>query len=231
MSPGQLRVYLGAAPGVGKTYKMLEEGHRRAERGTDVVIGFVECHARKCTEALTDGLELIPRTTITYRGAQFTEMDLDAILARRPEVVLVDELAHTNIPGSRNAKRWQDIQVLLDAGITVLSTVNIQHLESINDVVRQITGVPQRETVPDEIVRRADQIELVDMAPEALRRRLAHGNVYKPDKIDAALGNYFRIGNLTALRELALLWMADKVDEQLDRYRAQHHIQAAWETR
>jgi two-component system, OmpR family, sensor histidine kinase KdpD len=228
---GQLRVYLGAAPGVGKTYKMLEEGHRRQGRGTDVVVGFVECHGRKNTEALLAGLEVMPRRTITYRGAEFTEMDLDGVLARRPDVVLADELAHTNVPGSRNAKRWQDIQELLDAGITVLSTVNIQHLESINDVVRQITGVPQRETVPDEIVRRADQIELVDMTPEALRRRMAHGNIYKPDKIDAALGNYFRIGNLTALRELALLWVADKVDEQLDRYRAEHRIQATWETR
>jgi two-component system sensor histidine kinase KdpD len=231
MSPAQLRVYLGAAPGVGKTYKMLEEGRRRAARGTDVVIGFVECHGRTHTEALCHGLETVSRKTISYRGARFSEMDLDAILARGPEVVLVDELAHTNVPGSRHAKRWQDIQELLDAGITVLSTVNIQHLESINDVVQQITGVPQRETVPDEIVRRADQIELVDMAPDALRRRMAHGNIYRPDKIDAALGNYFRIGNLTALRELALLWVADKVDDQLDRYRTEHHIQATWETR
>jgi two-component system, OmpR family, sensor histidine kinase KdpD len=228
---GQLRVYLGAAPGVGKTYKMLEEAHRRRERGTDVVIGYVECHGRKHTEALVEGLEVIPRATIDYRNASFTEMDLDAVLARRPEVALVDELAHTNVPGSRNVKRWQDIQELLEAGITVITTVNIQHLESLNDVVHEITGVPQRETVPDEIVRRAEQIELVDMTPEALRRRMAHGNVYKPEKIDAALGNYFRVGNLTALRELALLWLADKVDDQLDRYRAEHHIDATWETR
>jgi two-component system, OmpR family, sensor histidine kinase KdpD len=231
MSSGQLRVYLGAAPGVGKTYKMLEEGHRRKDRGTDVVVGLCECHGRPHTEALRAGLEEVPRKTVVYRGATFTEMDVDAILARRPEVVLVDEMAHTNVPGSRNAKRWQDIQELLDAGITVISTLNIQHLESINDVVQQITGIPQRETVPDEIVRRAQQIELVDMTPEALRRRMAHGNIYKPEKIDAALGNYFRVGNLTALRELALLWVANKVDEQLDRYRAEHHIQATWETR
>ncbi len=231
MSQAQLRVYLGAAPGVGKTYKMLEEGHRRKDRGTDVVVGFVECHGRRHTEALVEGLAEVPRKTVVYRGASFTEMDVDAILARRPEVVLVDELAHTNVPGCRNAKRWQDIQELLDARITVISTVNIQHLESINDVVHQITGVPQRETVPDEIVRRADQIELVDMTPEALRRRMAHGNIYRPEKVDAALGNYFRVGNLTALRELALLWVADKVDEQLDRYRTEHHIQATWETR
>ena len=231
MSQGQLRVYLGAAPGVGKTYKMLEEGNRRAERGTDVVVGYVETHGRPHTEAMVGDLEVVPRTTVSYRGVTFTEMDVDAILARRPEVVLVDELAHTNVPGSRNAKRWQDLQELLDAGITVIATLNIQHLESINDVVQQITGIPQRETVPDAVVRRAEQIELVDMTPEALRRRMAHGNIYKPEKIDAALGNYFRIGNLTALRELALLWVADKVDEQLDRYRADHQIQATWETR
>jgi len=153
------------------------------------------------------------------------------VLARRPQVAVVDELAHTNIPGSRNAKRWQDIEELLDAGITVLSTVNVQHLESLNDVVETITGVPQRETVPDQVVRAAEQVELTDITPEALRRRMAHGNVYAPDKIDAALGNYFRVGNLTALRELALLWLAEKVDEQLDRYRNEHGIASTWETR
>lgn len=231
MAKGQLRVYLGAAPGVGKTYRMLEEGQRRQERGTDVVVGYVETHGRKHTQALLDGLEVVPRQTVSYRGSTFEEMDVDAVLARRPAVVLVDELAHTNIPGSRNAKRWQDIDTLLDAGMTVITTLNIQHLESINDVVRQITGVPQRETVPDEMVRSAEQIELVDMTPEALRRRMAHGNIYRPDKVDAALGHYFRIGNLTALRELALLWLADKVDDELDTYRAQHEISDAWETR
>jgi two-component system, OmpR family, sensor histidine kinase KdpD len=231
MSRGQLRVYLGAAPGVGKTFKMLEEGHRRKERGTDVVIGYVESHGRPRTEALVEGLEVVPRATLTYRGSTFTEMDLDAVLARRSDVALVDELAHTNVPGSRNAKRWQDIEELLEAGIDVITTVNIQHLESLNDVVEAITGVPQRETVPDEVARQAEQIELVDMTPEALRRRMAHGNIYKPDKIDAALGNYFRVGNLTALRELALLWLADKVDDQLDRYRTEHHIERTWEAR
>src|SRR5690348_16302038 len=165
MGHGQLRVYLGAAPGVGKTYKMLEEGHRRKGRGTDVVVGFVETHGRPRTAALVAGLEVVPRTSITYRGSTFTEMDLDAVLARNPEVVLVDEMAHTNVPGSRNAKRRQDILVLLEAGITVLSNVNIQHLESLNDVVEQVTGVTQRETVPDAVVRQADQIELVDMTP------------------------------------------------------------------
>ncbi len=231
MATGQLRVYLGAAPGVGKTYRMLEEGHRRAERGTDVVVGYVETHDRKHTAALVDGLEVVPRRRIVHRGGEYTEMDVDAVLARRPEVALVDELAHTNIPGSRHAKRWQDVQVLVDAGITVITTLNIQHLESLNDVVAQITGVTQRETVPDAVVRAAEQIELVDMTPEALRRRMAHGNVYASDRVDAALGNYFRVGNLGALRELALLWLADKVDEQLDDYRADHRIDATWETR
>jgi two-component system sensor histidine kinase KdpD len=228
---GQLRVHLGAAPGVGKTYKMLEEGQRRRERGTDVVVGYVETHGRAQTEAMIADLEVLPRRTVSYRGASFTEMDVDAVIARGPEVVLVDELAHTNVPGSRNTKRWQDIEELLDAGITVLTTVNVQHLESINDIVRQITGVPQRETVPDEVVRRADAIELVDMAPEAIRRRRAHGNIYKAEKIDAALGNYFRVGNLTALRELALLWLADKVDDELEKYRASHNISDTWEAR
>ncbi|MFD0787108.1 histidine kinase, partial [Micromonospora azadirachtae] len=231
MSRGELRIYLGAAPGVGKTYAMLEEAHRRAERGTDVVIGLVETHGRKQTAGMIGGLEQVPRRTVDYRGAEFTEMDVDAVLARRPEVAVVDELAHTNVPGSRNGKRWQDVQELLDAGIDVLSTVNVQHLESVNDVVAQITGTVQRETVPDEIVRAAEQVELVDMTPEALRRRMAHGNIYRPDKIDAALGNYFRVGNLTALRELALLWLADKVDEQLGRYRDQQGIAETWEAR
>ncbi|MEV6798296.1 DUF4118 domain-containing protein [Micromonospora rifamycinica] len=231
MSRGELRIYLGAAPGVGKTYAMLEEAQRRAERGTDVVVGFVETHGRQHTAAMLGDLEQVPRRTITYRGVEFTEMDLDAVLARRPEVVVVDELAHTNVPGSRHDKRWQDVQELLDAGISVLTTVNVQHLESINDVVAQITGTTQRETVPDEVVRGAEQVELVDMTPEALRRRMAHGNIYRPDRIDAALGNYFRVGNLTALRELALLWLADKVDDQLDAYRSQQGISATWEAR
>jgi two-component system, OmpR family, sensor histidine kinase KdpD len=228
---GVLRVYFGAAPGVGKTYAMLAEGHRRADRGTDVVIGYVECHGRARTEQQLGALELIPRLTRSYRGAEFTEMDLDAILARRPRLVLVDELAHTNVPGGRNAKRWQDVEELLAAGISVITTVNVQHLESLNDVVEKITGITQRETVPDAVVRAADQIELVDMSPESLRRRMAHGNVYRSDKVDAALANYFRVGNLTALRELALLWLADRVEEGLKRYREQHRITETWETR
>jgi two-component system, OmpR family, sensor histidine kinase KdpD len=228
---GHLRIYLGSAAGVGKTYALLSEGHRRVERGADVVVALAEAHGRPHTSALVDGLEVIPRARLEYRGATFEEMDLDAVLARRPHIALVDEFAHTNVPGSRNEKRWEDVEELLDAGIDVISAVNIQHLESLNDVVEKITGVPQRETVPDAIVRAADQVELVDMTPEALRRRMAHGNIYPPEKIDAALTNYFRSGNLSALRELALLWLADKVDEGLQRYRIEHKIQAAWEAR
>jgi two-component system, OmpR family, sensor histidine kinase KdpD len=231
MARGRLRIYLGAAPGVGKTVGMLDEGHRRAERGTDVVVGLCETHGRAHTAALVQGLEVVPLKTLEYKGAQLSEMDLDALLARHPEVALVDELAHTNVPGSRNEKRWQDIDELLDAGIDVISTVNIQHLESLNDAVTSITGVVQRETVPDEVVRAADQIDLVDMSPEALRRRMAHGNIYRPEKVDAALANYFRVGNLSALRELALLWLADKVDAGLEGYRAAHGITQNWPTR
>ncbi|RVX44497.1 two-component system sensor histidine kinase KdpD [Nonomuraea polychroma] len=228
---GRLRVYLGAAPGVGKTFAMLSEARRARERGKDVVVGFVETHGRARTARLLDGLEILPRKTMAHGGARFTELDPAAVIARAPAVALIDELAHTNVPGSRNPKRWQDVDEILDAGIDVISTVNIQHLESLKDVVEEITGVPQRETVPDEVVRRADQIELVDMAPEALLRRMAHGNVYPPERVDAALANYFRVGNLTALRELALLWVAGKVDEQLDRYRTEHSIRGTWETR
>ncbi|MFF8536972.1 ATP-binding protein [Streptomyces sp. NPDC015532] len=231
MARGKLRIYLGAAPGVGKTYAMLSEAHRRVERGTDCVVAFVEHHHRPRTEVMLHGLEQVPRKELEYRGGVFTEMDVDAVLRRAPAVALVDELAHTNVPGSRNAKRWQDVEELLAAGVDVVSTVNIQHLESLGDVVESITGVRQRETVPDEVVRRADQIELVDMSPPALRRRMAHGNIYKPDKVDAALSNYFRPGNLTALRELALLWVADRVDEYLNEYRSEHRVSKIWGSR
>jgi two-component system, OmpR family, sensor histidine kinase KdpD len=230
-SRGQLRIYLGSAAGVGKTFAMLNEGHRRQERGTDVVVGYIEAHGRPHTLEQVGDLEVIPRVSLPYRGTFFEEMDLDAVLARHPDVALVDEFAHTNVPGSRNEKRWQDVSQMLDAGIDVISAMNIQHLESLNDVVEKITGVPQRETVPDAVVRAADQVELVDMTPEALRRRMAHGNIYKADKVDAALTNYFRIGNLSALRELALLWLADKVDEGLQRYREAHDIHTTWEAR
>ena len=228
---GELRIYLGAAPGVGKTYAMLGEAHRRLERGTDVVAAVVETHGRKRTADLIEGIETIPPRYIEYRGTRFAELDVPAVLARNPQVVLVDELAHTNTPGSKNPKRWQDVEELLDAGITVISTVNVQHLESLNDVVAQITGIEQKETIPDEIVRSAAQIELVDITPEALRRRLSHGNVYAPERVDAALSNYFRPGNLTALRELALLWLADQVDAALAKYRAENKITDTWEAR
>jgi two-component system, OmpR family, sensor histidine kinase KdpD len=231
MSRGRLRIYLGAAPGVGKTFAMLNEGWRRKERGTDVVVGYVEDHGRANTRAQLRDLEIVARRAVSCRDQVFEEMDVDAVLSRRPAVALVDELAHTNVAGSAHPKRWQDVEELLAAGIDVISTVNIQHLESLNDVVQRITGVTQRETIPDSIVRTADQVELVDMDPEALRRRMAHGNIYGADQVDAALSHYFRVGNLSALRELALLWMADKVDEGLHDYRDRHGISEPWETK
>ncbi|MGQ7295148.1 DUF4118 domain-containing protein [Quadrisphaera sp. KR29] len=234
MRRGRLRVYLGAAPGVGKTVAMLGEGRRRAERGQDVVVAVVETHGRAHTAAAAEGLEHVPRRRLAHPaspGTVLEEMDVDAVLARTPRHALVDELAHTNAPGSRHAKRWQDVEELLAAGIDVTTTVNVQHLESLNDVVAQITGVRQRETVPDDVVRSADAVELVDMSPQALRRRLAHGNVYAAERVDAALSNYFRVGNLTALRELALLWTADRVDAALALYRAEQGIDAPWGAR
>jgi len=231
MARGKLRVLLGAAPGVGKTYAMLDEGRSLKEAGQDVVVGVVETHGRPATEAMTEGLEILPRRIYNYRGVELSEMDVEAILARSPDVVLVDELAHTNAPGSRHEKRWEDVDELLDAGIDVISTVNIQHIESLNDVVEDITGVIQRETIPDEILRAANQVEVVDLAPQALRDRLAAGHVYTAERIDAALSNYFRLGNLTALRELALRWVADEVDTALLDYRNQHGIDNSWEAR
>ncbi len=210
---------------------MLNEGWRRQHRGTEVVVGLVETHGRPSTAAQIRDLEVIPPRKVEYRGVSLEEMDIDAILARHPEVALIDEMAHTNAPGSRNDKRWQDIEELLDAGIDVISTLNVQHLESLNDVIEKITGVIQRETIPDAIVRSAEQIELVDMTPEALRRRMAHGNIYRPDQVDAALANFFRVGNLAAIRELALLWMADRVEEGLSEYRERHGISSPWETK
>ncbi|WP_448062624.1 DUF4118 domain-containing protein [Cellulomonas hominis] len=231
MGRGRLRVLLGAAPGVGKTYAMLEEGRDLVAQGRDVVVAVVETHGRAPTAALLDGLPVVPRAHLEHRGVTLSELDLDAVLARRPQVALVDELAHTNAPGSRHLKRWEDIDDLLAAGIDVVTTVNIQHIESLNDVVHTITGVPQRETIPDTVLRAADQIELVDLAPQALRDRLAGGNVYPAERVDAALSNYFRLGNLTALRELALLWLADEVDSALRIYRAEHAIDRPWEAR
>ncbi|WP_269144723.1 ATP-binding protein [Georgenia wutianyii] len=228
---GRLTVYFGAAPGVGKTYAMLDEAHRRRTRGVDVVVGYVETHGRAPVVALLEGLEVLPRQELTYRGQSFTELDTQAVLRRSPRVVLVDELAHTNVPGSAHARRWQDVEELLDAGMDVVTTVNVQHLESLNDDVEAVTGVRQRETVPDHVVRQAYQIQLIDLAPEALRRRLAHGNIYRADQIDASLSSYFRLGNLTALRELALLWLADRVDDALISYRREHAISRTWPTR
>jgi len=222
---------LGAAPGVGKTYAMLEEGRRLRDGGRDVVVAIVETHGRAATGALVEGLEVIPRRDVDHGGVALDELDLDAVLARSPELALVDELAHTNAPGSRHAKRWEDVETLLAAGIDVISTVNIQHIESLNDVVRQITGVVQRETIPDAVLRSADQVERVDLAPQALRDRLSDGVVYPAARVDAALSNYFRLGNLTALRELALLWLADEVDSALQRYRAEKGIAAPWNAR
>ncbi|KGJ72252.1 histidine kinase [Cryobacterium roopkundense] len=231
MKRGRLRVLLGAAPGVGKTYTMLEEGRRLRDAGKDVVVAVVETHGRAATAVMLEGLEVVPRITVEHRGVELTDLDLGAVLARRPDIALVDELAHTNAPGSVHAKRFQDVEAILDAGIDVISTVNIQHIESLNDVVEQITGAPQRETLPDSVLRRADQVEVVDLAPQALRDRLAEGHVYPAARIDAALSNYFRLGNLTALRELALLWLADEVDTALQAYRTEHGIDSKWEAR
>ncbi len=231
MKRGRLRVLLGAAPGVGKTYEMLQEGRRLRDEGRDVVIAVVETHGRAATAAQAEGLPLVPRRAVEHRGVTLSEMDLDAVLVRHPDLALVDELAHTNAPGSRNPQRWADVEELLAAGIDVITTVNVQHIASLNDVVQRITGVVQRETVPDGVVRRADQIEVVDVAPQALRDRLSAGVVYPAERIDAALSNYFRLGNLTALRELALLWLADEVDSALRAYRADHGIEGSWQAR
>ena len=228
---GRFRIYLGAAAGVGKTYAMLNEGHRRLGRGTDAVVGFVECHGRQRTEQMIEGLEVVPRKEVDYRGSHLEEMDLDAVLSRRPQVVLVDELAHTNVPGSgRNGKRWQDVQEILAAGIDVITTVNIQHLESIADEVEHMTGARVRERVPDWVVRKADQIELVDSSPEQLRRRMLHGNIYPQERVSLALSNFFRVDNLTALRELALRFLADETDEDLLEYLRRHDSKVVWET-
>lgn len=228
---GHFRIYLGAVAGVGKTYAMLNEGRRRRSRNADVVVGFVECHGRKLTEELLNGLEIVPRKQIYYRGAVFAEMDLDAVLKRCPKVALVDELAHTNVPGSgRHAKRYEDVLEILEAGIDVVTTLNIQHLESIADAVEQMTGSQVRERVPDWVVRKADQIELVDSSPEQLRRRMLHGNIYPKDKIPQALTHFFRTDNLTALRELSLRFLADETEEDLLEHLQRNQENGLWET-
>jgi two-component system sensor histidine kinase KdpD len=213
---GRLRVYLGMAPGVGKTYKMLDEGHRRVARGTDLVVGFVEPHGRPRTIELLEGLEIVPRRRIEYRGVVVEEMDTEAIIERHPTVALVDELAHTNVPGSARAKRWEDVEVIRDAGIHVVSTMNVQHLEGVADAVATITGAPVNERLPEEVLLGADEIELVDMSPHALRQRMKHGNVYPPERAQVALERFFTEANLTALRELALRLVAQRVEGQLE---------------
>ena len=228
---GRFRVYLGVAAGAGKTLAMLEEGHRRRQRGADVVIGFVECHGRPVTEARMAGLETVPRQVVEYRGTRFEEMDLDRVLSRQPQVALVDELAHTNLPGSgRHDKRWEDVLDLLDAGISVITTVNIQHLESLADAVERITGARVRERVPDWVVRRADQIELIDSSPEQLRRRMLHGNIYPAEQVPQALAHFFRAGNLAVLRQLALWFLAGETGEGLLEHLARYQSGIPWET-
>ena len=207
---------------------MLNEGHRRENRGTDVVAGYVETHGRPMTQAQLGDLEVIPRKKISYRGVTLEEMDTEAIIARHPKVALIDELAHTNVPGSKHPKRYQDVEEILDAGIDVVTTLNIQHLESLNDLVASITGVRVRETLPDWILDQADEVELIDISPHALRQRMKHGNIYPSERIDAALNNFFREGNLTALRELALRRTAEKTEAQLEQYMTEHHISQPW---
>ncbi|HEY5541063.1 MAG TPA: universal stress protein [Coriobacteriia bacterium] len=226
--PGSHKVFLGYAAGVGKTYTMLAEAQRRRSRGEDIVIGYVEPHLRPDTLALVDGLEIVPPKQIEYQGATFTELDTDAVIARHPTTVLVDELAHTNVPGTRHEKRWQSVEELLDAGINVLSTVNVQHLESLNDVVCTITGVCVRETVPDRVLDEAEEVELIDVPPDALLNRLRRGAIYAPEKVDQALSNFFRRGNLVALRELALRKAAEEVDDDLEEFMATHDVDKTW---
>src|SRR6516162_2333226 len=225
---GRLKIFVGAAPGVGKTYEMLQQARARKQDGYDVVVGVVETHGRAETQALLDGLEIVPRKRLEYRGQSLEEMDLDALIARHPQIVLVDELAHTNAPGSRHPKRYLDVEELLGRGIDVYTTVNIQHIESLNDVVAQITHVRVRETVPDSVFDRADAIELVDLTPDDLIERLKEGKVYVPKQAERALEHYFSPGNLTALRELALRRTAERVDEQLLTHMQAHAIPGPW---
>lgn len=225
---GRLRIYLGAAPGVGKTYAMLNEGKRRKARGTDVVVAFAETYNRPLTVEALEGLEVLPRKRIEYQGVVLEEMDTAAVIARRPQVALVDELAHTNAPGSPHERRWEDVEEIRGAGITVISTLNIQHLESLNDVVAGITGIRVRETVPDRVVDEAEELEVVDISPEALQARMRHGNIYPPEQAQPALGSFFRKGNLAALRELVLKRVAMDVEQQLQEYMHGHQLEG-WE--
>jgi two-component system, OmpR family, sensor histidine kinase KdpD len=208
---GYLKIYLGATPGAGKTFAMLREAHELVRQGHDVVVGYIETYNRPRTVELLAGLEVVPRTRVTYKGAALEDMDLDAVLARKPEIALVDELAHTNAPGLRHEKRWQDVETLREAGINVISTVNVQHVESVKDLVEKVTGVVVRETVPDKELDGADVVQFIDIAPEALRKRMRHGNVYSKEKVDTALSNFFRPGNLGAMRQIGLRLVADSM--------------------
>jgi two-component system sensor histidine kinase KdpD len=225
---GRLKIFLGAAPGVGKTFEMLTAARARYREGADVVVGVVETHGRRETEALLDGLEVIPRRPVDYRGHTLAEMDLDALLARRPQLALVDELAHTNATGSRHPKRYMDVEELIAAGIDVYTTLNVQHIESLNDVIARITRIRVRETVPDSVIDKADDIEIIDLTPEDLIQRLKDGKVYVPHQAERAIRHYFSPGNLTALRELALRRTAQRVDEQMVRYMQAHAIPGPW---
>src|SRR5215510_12629679 len=225
---GKLKVFFGAAAGVGKTYAMLEAAREQRADGVDVVVGYIETHGRAETDALLAGLELLPRQPLDYRGTTLTELDLDGALRRRPAILLVDELAHTNAPGSRHSKRWQDVVELLDAGIDVYSTVNVQHVESLNDVVAKVTGVVVRETVPDSVLEQADEVELIDLPPDDLLERFREGKIYVPAQAEEAMRNFFRKGNLIALRELALRRTAERVDAQMQAYMRDHAIAKTW---
>src|SRR5438128_5595002 len=229
-SRDRLKVFFGAAAGVGKTYAMLQAAREARDDGVDGVVGYVETHGRAETEALLEGLEILPPRVVEYRGATLREFDLDGALARHPTLILVDELAHTNAPGSRHAKRWQDVLELLDTGIDVYTTVNVQHVESLNDVVAKITGVVVRETVPDSVLEQADEVELIDLPPDDLLERFREGKVYVPDQAQEAVRNFFRKGNLIALRELALRATAQRVDAQMRVYRHEHAIDKVWPT-
>ena len=222
------KVFLGYAAGVGKTFTMLSEAQRRRSRGEDIVIGYIEPHLRPDTMALVEGLEIVPPKVIEYHGTVFTELDTDAVIARHPTTILVDELAHTNVPGTRHEKRWQSVEEILAAGINVLSTVNVQHFESLNDTICQITGVCVRETLPDRVLDEADEVALVDLPPDALLNRLKRGAIYAPEKIDQALSNFFRRGNLVALRELALRKTAEEVDDDLEEFISSHDVDKTW---
>src|SRR5215470_3432623 len=225
---GKLKIFFGFAAGVGKTYAMLEAARAQRGAGIDVVAGIVETHHRVETEALPTGLEILPRRRVDYRGTVLEEFDLDAALARHPALLLVDELAHTNAPESRHAKRWQDVMELLDAGIDVFTTVNVQHVESLNDVVAKVTGVVVRETVPDSVLEQADEVELIDLPPDNLLERLREGKVYVPAQAEEAMRSFFRKGNLIALREMALRETAQRVDAQMRTYMREHAIGTTW---